>query len=84
MSSCSSDWSAHGALDELRDRKIRVPEDVAVIGFEIWTSGGFRPSLTTVKIDGGMITPGRRFLTPRRKIDRPVIDWILADRPRQR
>jgi LacI family transcriptional regulator, gluconate utilization system Gnt-I transcriptional repressor len=56
-----------------------VPEDVAVIGFgDLDFAAELRPSLTTVKIDGGMI--GRQaatFLMLRargEKIDRPVID----------
>jgi LacI family transcriptional regulator, gluconate utilization system Gnt-I transcriptional repressor len=76
---CSSDWSAHGALDELRDRHIRVPEDIAVIGFgDLGFAAELRPSLTTVKIDGVLI--GREaatFLMLRArsgKIARPVID----------
>jgi LacI family gluconate utilization system Gnt-I transcriptional repressor len=76
---CSSDWSAHGALDELRDRKIKVPGDIAVIGFgDLGFAAELRPSLTTVKIDGAMI--GRQaatFLMLRargEKIDQPVID----------
>jgi LacI family transcriptional regulator, gluconate utilization system Gnt-I transcriptional repressor len=76
---CSSDWSAHGALDELRDRKIKVPQDIAVIGFgDLGFAAELRPSLTTVKIDGVMI--GRQaatFLMLRargEKIEQPVID----------
>lgn len=53
---CSSDWSAHGALDELRARNIRVPDDVAVIGFgDLEFASDLQPSLTTVKIDGHVI-----------------------------
>jgi LacI family gluconate utilization system Gnt-I transcriptional repressor len=76
---CSSDWSAHGALDELKDRGIRVPEDVAVIGFgDLSFSAELKPSLTTVKIDGSVI--GReavKLLTLRaqdKKIQQPVVD----------
>jgi LacI family gluconate utilization system Gnt-I transcriptional repressor len=76
---CSSDWSAHGALDELRARNIRVPQEVAVIGFgDLDFAAELSPALTTVKIDGGMI--GRQaaaFLMSRargEKIERPVVD----------
>jgi LacI family transcriptional regulator, gluconate utilization system Gnt-I transcriptional repressor len=76
---CSSDWSAHGALDELRARDIRVPEEIAVIGFgDLNFAAELSPALTTVKIDGGMI--GRQaaaFLMSRargEKIERPVVD----------
>ena len=76
---CSSDWSAHGALDELRARNIRVPQEIAVIGFgDLDFAAELSPALTTVKIDGGMI--GRQaaaFLMLRargEKIERPVVD----------
>lgn len=76
---CSSDWSAHGALDELRERKIKIPQQIAVIGFgDLDFAAELSPALTTVKIDGGMI--GRQaaaFLMARargEKIKRPVVD----------
>jgi len=53
---CSSDGLAQGVLTEARARGIRVPEDLAVVGF-----GGtdfaahLEPSLTTVHIDGSAI-----------------------------
>jgi LacI family transcriptional regulator, gluconate utilization system Gnt-I transcriptional repressor len=76
---CSSDWSAHGALDELRARNVKVPQDIAVIGFgDLDFAAELSPALTTVKIDGGMI--GRQaatFLMLRargEKIEHPVVD----------
>ena len=76
---CSSDWSAHGALDELRERRIEVPREIAVIGFgDLDFAAELSPALTTVKIDGGMI--GRQaaaFLMARaraEKIERRVVD----------
>ena len=53
---CSSDGLAQGVLTEARARGIRVPDDLAVVGF-----GGtdfaahLEPSLTTVHIDGSAI-----------------------------
>jgi LacI family gluconate utilization system Gnt-I transcriptional repressor len=76
---CSSDWAAHGALDELRHRGLRVPDDVAVIGFgDLGFSSELTPALTTVKIDGSVI--GRqvvKFLTLRaqgKRIPQPAVD----------
>ena len=76
---CSSDWSAHGVLDELLRRDIRVPDDIAVIGFgDLDFAADLNPSLTTVKIDGGVI--GRQaatFLMQRargEKIEKPIVD----------
>jgi len=76
---CSSDWSAHGAMDELRARGRRVPEDVAVIGFgDLDFASELVPTLTTVKIDGEAI--GRKalaFLSLRsegKRIQQSVID----------
>ncbi|MGH7105287.1 MAG: LacI family DNA-binding transcriptional regulator [Acetobacteraceae bacterium] len=76
---CSSDWSAHGALDELRSRGIRVPDDIAVIGFgDLEFASDLEPSLTTVKIDGSVIgQKAAEFLLRRmqgQRIEKPIAD----------
>lgn len=50
---CGSDPIARGALDSLRDLGRRVPEDVAVIGYDNWEalSADSQPRLTTVDPD---------------------------------
>jgi LacI family gluconate utilization system Gnt-I transcriptional repressor len=79
--------SGDGAMDELRRRGVRVPEDVAVIGFgDLEFAAELSPSLTTVKIDGAVI--GRQaaeFLMLRargEKIARPIVDigFTLVER----
>jgi LacI family transcriptional regulator len=47
---CGSDQIARGVLDGLRENGRRVPEDVAVVGFDNWEpmALGARPPLTTV------------------------------------
>lgn len=46
---CCSDEVAMGAINALRDRNIKVPEDVDVIGFgNIYSSSIFYPKITTV------------------------------------
>ncbi|MDT0317757.1 LacI family DNA-binding transcriptional regulator [Streptomyces millisiae] len=50
---CGSDQIARGVLETARERGRRVPEDVAVLGFDNWeilTSGG-RPPLTSVDLN---------------------------------
>ena len=76
---CSSDWSAHGAADELLRRQRRIPEDVAVIGFgDLEFAADLQPGLTTVRIDGDAIgTQIVQFLSARAqgtRIRRPVVD----------
>ena len=76
---CSSDWGAHGVLDELRQRGIRVPDDIAVIGFgDLDFAADLNPSLTTVKIDGAIMGKhAARFLmlrARRQKIEQPFVD----------
>jgi LacI family transcriptional regulator, gluconate utilization system Gnt-I transcriptional repressor len=56
---CSSDGLAEGVLTEARARGLRVPGDLAVVGFgDADFAAHLEPSLTTVRIDAGLI--GRR------------------------
>lgn len=49
---CANDWMAMGAYNLLRDRGLRVPEDIAVIGFDNREeiAAHLRPALTTVAL----------------------------------
>jgi LacI family transcriptional regulator, galactose operon repressor len=50
---CGSDQIARGVLDTLREAGRRVPDDVAVVGFDNWTvmAEASRPPLTSVDLD---------------------------------
>jgi len=50
---CGSDQIARGAVDALRDRGVRVPDDVAIVGFDNWQiiAAATRPPLTTVDMN---------------------------------
>jgi LacI family transcriptional regulator len=57
---CGSDQIARGAADTLRDLGRRVPEDVALVGFDNWEPmvAGAQPPLTSVDMcleDGGRV-----------------------------
>jgi len=45
-----SDQIARGAIDALREAGRRVPEDVAVVGFDNWSvvTSGSRPEITSI------------------------------------
>jgi len=47
---CGSDQIARGVLDVLREAGRRVPEDVAVLGFDNWEvlAANSRPQLTSI------------------------------------
>ncbi|MEO3388619.1 LacI family DNA-binding transcriptional regulator [Mesorhizobium sp. CAU 1741] len=62
---CANDEMAFGAIHELRRRKLDVPNDVSVVGFDdIYLSEAFFPSLTTVS-------------QPRAEIGRAAISVLL-------
>lgn len=68
---CVNDFTAIGVLRELRDRGLRVPEDVSVTGFDnIKLSEFCYPALTTVNI-------------PREQIGRTVLDSLLVEKGKQ-
>jgi LacI family transcriptional regulator len=50
---CGNDQIARGAVDALRDRGVRVPDDIAVGGFDNWEiiAAATRPPLTTVDMN---------------------------------
>jgi LacI family transcriptional regulator len=50
---CGSDQIARGVVDALRDRGIRVPHDIAVVGFDNWEiiAAATRPPLTTIDME---------------------------------
>ncbi len=53
---CTSDTIAHGVLTEAAARGIRVPEQLAVMGFgDMNFAAHTFPSLSTVKVDGSLI-----------------------------
>ena len=64
---CSSDLIAHGVMTEAQARGMRVPEDIAVMGFgNLSFAAHTHPMLTTVNIDGtGMGRQAARFILDR-------------------
>jgi LacI family transcriptional regulator len=72
---CGNDQIARGVVDALRERGRRVPDDVAVIGFDNWeiVAAATRPSLTTV--DMNLKDLGREAgLTLLKLVDREAIE----------
>jgi LacI family transcriptional regulator len=50
---CSTDWMAVGAMNFLIDNGIRVPEDIAVFGFDnSFIASVVRPKLSSVEYSG--------------------------------
>ncbi|MBD1599585.1 LacI family DNA-binding transcriptional regulator [Pseudomonas typographi] len=53
---CSSDTIAQGVLAEAASRGLRVPQDLAVMGFgDLSSAAQVHPPLSTVRVDGGRI-----------------------------
>jgi LacI family transcriptional regulator len=50
---CGSDQIARGVIDCLRDAGVRVPDDIAVVGFDNWEviAAATRPPVTTVDMN---------------------------------
>ncbi|MDO6415250.1 LacI family DNA-binding transcriptional regulator [Sphingomonas sp. BIUV-7] len=53
---CSSDWLAQGVLVEAMAAGVKVPDEVAVVGFgNLAIAAEMRPTITTIDIDGARI-----------------------------
>ncbi|GAB4117329.1 MAG: hypothetical protein Fur005_24430 [Roseiflexaceae bacterium] len=49
---CANDWIAFGVMQALTEAQLRIPEDVAMIGFDDTIEGLFRqPQLSSVRLD---------------------------------
>ena len=50
---CGSDQLARGTIDALRERGVRMPDDIAIVGFDNWEVMALaaRPALTTVDMN---------------------------------
>ncbi|MGJ7509214.1 LacI family DNA-binding transcriptional regulator [Variovorax sp. GT1P44] len=76
---CSSDALAHGVITEAQARGLRIPEDIAVMGFgDMGFARHAHPAISTVRIDGTAIgRQAARFIMDRaegRPVDAKVID----------
>jgi LacI family gluconate utilization system Gnt-I transcriptional repressor len=76
---CNSDPMAAGAIIEAQTRGLRVPNDLAVVGFgDLAFSADLQPALTTVRIDGTAIgRQAARFIVDRaagRGVAQRVVD----------
>ena len=67
---CANDWTAMGAYDAARERGRRIPDDVAVIGFDnrVEIAAHMRPKLTTVAL-------------PYAEMGRRAVEHLLGVRP---
>jgi LacI family transcriptional regulator len=54
---CGNDQIARGAADTLRERGARVPDDIAIVGYDNWDAMALaaRPPLTTIDMNLGEI-----------------------------
>ena len=76
---CSSDALAHGVITEAQARGLRVPQQLAVIGFgDLAFAAHTHPAITTVRIDGtGIGRQAARFIVERaegQEVAQKVID----------
>lgn len=76
----ANDNMAHGAMCALRDRGLRVPEDMSVVGYDdIHAARFFAPPLTTVRQDHGLIgqLSVEHLVTFIQKADTPIHQRVL-------
>jgi LacI family gluconate utilization system Gnt-I transcriptional repressor len=76
---CSSDTLAHGALTEAQARGLRVPQDLAIVGFGDQSfAADLYPALSTVRVDrprmGELAAAALLARIDGKPLDSPVID----------
>lgn len=76
---CSSDTLAQGAMMEAESRGLRIPQDLAVIGFgDLDFAASNRPSITTVSVDRRAI--GQRAATLlANRIEQTAVEEAIID-----
>jgi LacI family transcriptional regulator, gluconate utilization system Gnt-I transcriptional repressor len=75
---CGSDVLAQGVIVEAQWAGLRVPDQVAVVGFgNLAIAGDMRPSITTVDVDGARIGREAVAVLRRRAAQEPVASRII-------
>lgn len=75
---CSTDMVALGVLIECQQRGIRVPQDLAVVGFgDLAVAPHTAPALTTVRVDGTQIGQRAAHLVMARAEGSPALDPVI-------
>ena len=75
---CSSDIMAAGVVTEALVRSIRVPADLAVVGFgDLDFAASMVPAITTVRVDGAAIGATAAGMIAARAGGRPLAERIV-------
>jgi LacI family gluconate utilization system Gnt-I transcriptional repressor len=75
---CGSDWIAQGLIVEAQAAGIRVPDQLAVVGFgNLRLAGDMRPTITSIDIDGRHIARETIRVLRRRALREPIPEPLI-------
>jgi len=77
---CGSDWLAAGIIVQATSAGMKIPDDLAVIGFGNSTlAGQMRPTITSVDIEGGKIAQCVMEILDKRDRNEPLPSTIIRN-----
>ncbi|MFM1885708.1 MAG: hypothetical protein RL026_865 [Pseudomonadota bacterium] len=75
---CGSDVLAQGVIIEAQAAGLRVPDDIAVVGFgNVALAGDMRPSITTIDVDGARIGRESVAVLRRREAGESIVPSLI-------